>query len=263
MAIRKKDFCIISFASGEPYLTESIALKKLCETSNLPFKLYDLEWLKSTNFYKENKELVNSKKCGYCSWKPYIILDALKYYKKILYLDSSMLFNPPHINEFIESSNFLSSTVTSLKNKFYAKFETFQIMNCLSEKYLEAYQVWAGVILVTSKAEKFLKEWLYYCKIKNCISDEFDKKLNAELEYHLYDQAIYSILYEKYNIKKVSNTTNKYAFFADTREPSHRKSIEKIFGKDVMKRQDNLIFEFAREYITNGSCLYNPLPIET
>ena len=262
----KKDFCVIAYASGEPYTTEAKQLENLCIESDLQFKLYDGEWLKTTQFYKENEALLNSKKSGYCAWKPFIILDALKEYKKVLYLDSSMLFVKEHIREFIDTPYSILSTETGLVNKYYTKKETFVIMGCDEEKYLECNQVWAGVILATKNAKNLLNEWLHYCCIKECVSDEHDKSINPHLKYCLYDQSVYSTLYKKYKKTQFSNVkTNlfgefKYFFFADTREGAHRDAITRTFGEQYVKHQDVLISEYYHEYYTAGSVVYDPRP---
>ena len=264
MDVKKQDFCIITFSSGEPYLSESENLQALCEQSGIQFKLYTFEWLKTTSFYKENKPLLDSRKAGFCAWKPFIILDALKQYKKILYLDSSMLFNKDHIQEFINLNDTLLSTETALKNVFYTKQETFEIMDAVSDRYMDAYQVWAGVILATMKAEPLLKEWLYYCKIRECISNEGNKEKNPLVRYHLFDQSIYSILYERHLMERTENyrinydANDYYYFFIDTREESHIPIVVRDFGEDIIVKQDNLIMNFFPEYETNGSCCYIP-----
>ena len=43
----------------------------------LQIKLYDDNWLKNSAVYYSFKDIFSKKKCGYCAWKPYIILDAL------------------------------------------------------------------------------------------------------------------------------------------------------------------------------------------
>jgi len=261
----QKDFCIISFASGEPYLSESKQLESLCNESSLTFKLYESTWLKKTKFYTKNKKLLDSKKSGYCAWKPFIILDALKEYKKILYLDSSMLFNKENIHKFIGSSHSILSTETTLINKHHTKYKTFEIMGCNSDKYFNCKQVWAGVILADRRAKHFLKRWLHYCCIEDCISDEFYKSIEPDVKYVLYDQSIYSTLYKKYNKPYISNViVDKYDnylgfYFGDTRERSHRDTISKIFGRHIMENQDDLIKNYFEDYMTNGSCCYNPL----
>jgi len=262
----KKDFCVIAYASGEPYTTEAKQLEKLCLESDLQFKLYDFEWLKTTQFYKENEALLNSKKSGYCAWKPFIILDALKEYKTVLYLDSSMLFVKEHIHEFINTHFSILSTETLLPNKNYTKKETFVIMGCDEEQYWECNQVWAGIILATKDATDILEEWLHYCQIIECVSDKFDKSINPDLRYCLYDQSIYSTLYKKYKKTQFNNVkTNlfgefKYFYFVDTREGSHRDAITRTFGEQYVHQQDVLISEYYHEYYTAGSVVYDPRP---
>lgn len=248
----KKDFCIISFASGEPYLSESKNLEQLCIKNNYSFKLYDSQWLKQTEFYEKNKALLEKKKSGYCAWKPYIILDALKYYKKVLYLDSSMLFDVNHIQEYIKLPVHLKTTETTLQCKKYTKHKTFEIMKCDSKKYWNANQGWAGTILVDQKAKRFLNEWLYYCQIEDCISDEYNKSEEPDIRYCLFDQGIFSILIEKYNIKLLQNLQNGYAYFYDTREPSHSSEIIRIFGYEIIKNQLFLGDKFENTYKTSG-----------
>jgi hypothetical protein len=256
----KDNFCVISFADKEPYLSEVKQLEKLCIESELKFKLYDFEWLKKTYVYETNKKLFNNKKCGYCAWKPYIILDALKSYDKVLYLDSSMVFDKNHIKEYIENNNYIISTKTALIMREHTKQETFDIMECNENVYKSACQVWAGAILVDKQAECFLLEWLYYCLMEDCISDEFNENINHDLKSCLYDQSIYSVLYEKYGIEKIINAQNKdgekYFYFADTREYTHRENIKCVFGENIMNLQDLLCYTYHDTYISNGSVCY-------
>jgi hypothetical protein len=248
----KKDFCIISYASGEPYLSESKNLKNLCVNNNLNFKLYDSKWLKQTDFYKNNIKLLSQKKSGYCAWKPYIILDALKYYKKVLYLDSSMLFDAEHLKEYMDLPGYLKTTETPLQCKFYTKHKTFEIMKCDKEKYWNANQGWAGTILVNQRANKFLSEWLCYCQIEDCISDEYNDLEEPNVRYCLFDQGIFSILIRKYNIKLLQDAQDGYAYFYDTREPGHSVEIARKFGREIIDNQLNLGDKFERKYKTSG-----------
>ncbi len=256
-----ENIAIISYASGEPYLSESKNLEILCEKINVKFILYDFNWLKQTDFYKQNKKLLNSKKSGYCAWKPYIILNALEKYDKVLYLDSSMLFNSEIILDYINSDKSLSATETPLLNGLYTKKKTFKIMNCDSEEYWDVKQVWAGNILVDKSKKYIIEEWLYYCKQINCINDDYDYYNDKDVRYHLFDQSILSILFKKYNIENQNNIiqdkNNKQAtLFCDTREFAHREYIKCVFGEDVIKNQDYLIKKYGLKYKNNSSCFY-------
>lgn len=247
------NFCVISFADKEPYLSEAENLKNLCVNNNIQFKLYDDNWLKNSAVYYSFKDIFSKKKCGYCAWKPYIILDALNLYDKVLYLDSSTLFNPEMINKYIRENDNedIVSPVTSLKQELYTKQETFIIMDAVDGKYMEDYLYWSGTILATNKAKEFLYEWLYYCLQEECVSDECVLSINEKLKYHLYDQSIYSILYSKYNKKSILN----YCFY-DTREPDHKKYISEIFGEEYIDKQRELNIQYKNIYDYNSSVYF-------
>jgi hypothetical protein len=256
-----KNIAIIAYASGEPYLSEAYNLKVLCDKSNIKFILYTFEWLKKTDFYKQNKKLLNSKKSGYCAWKPYIILDALETYDKVLYLDSSMLFNPEIVLGYINSDKTISATETPLLNSLYTKKETFKIMNCDSEEYWDSKQVWAGNVLVDKSKKHIIEEWLYYCKQIDCINDNYNYYYDKDVRYHLFDQSILSILFKKHNIEKQNNIVEdksgrQVSLFCDTREFAHREYILHVFGENAIKNQDYLIEKYGLEYRNNSSCFY-------
>ena len=247
------NFCVITFADKEPYLSETENLKNLCKNNDIQFKLYDFNWLRNSTVYYSFKDIFWKKKCGYCAWKPYAILDALNLYDKVLYLDSSMLFDPKNINKYIEDNNNedIVSPVTSLKQGFYTKRETFVIMEAHEAKYMEDNLYWTGSILATKKAKDFLYEWLYYCLQEECVSDECMLSINEKLKYHLYDQSIYSILYSKYNKKSILN----YCFY-DTREPDHMKSIIELFGEECIDKQRGLNIQYKNIYDYNSSVYF-------
>jgi hypothetical protein len=247
------NFCVITFADKEPYLSEAENLKNLCVNNNIQFKLYDFNWLRNSAVYYSFKDIFWKKKCGYCAWKPYAILDALKLYDKVLYLDSSMLFNPEMINKYIRENDNedIVSPVTSLKQELYTKQETFIIMEAHEAKYMEDNLYWTGSILATKKAKDFLYEWLYYCLQEECVSDECILSKNEKLKYHLYDQSIYSILYSKYNKKRILNSC-----FCDTREANHIESIIELFGEECIDKQRGLNIQYKNIYDYNSSVYF-------
>jgi len=126
------DVIIISYASDEPYKSEAKNIKELADYAGIKFRLYNRNWLKKTKFHKDNLDLLSDKKSGFCAWKPYIILHSLKSYKKVLYLDSSMLFPPHKIKEYIDLENEpITSTITELKNKFILGKKRFRLCNAI------------------------------------------------------------------------------------------------------------------------------------
>lgn len=253
-----QDFCIISFASGEPYLSEAKTLSEQCKDLKLNFYLYNWKWLLKTEFYKENKELFSCKKSGYCAWKPYIILDALKKYNKVLYLDSSTVIHNS-IYQYIENNDPIVSTSTTFINENHTKTLTFKIMKLHDEKYYKGIQSWSGNILANKKGIKFLNEWLKYCKIKDCISDDITGYVPKDFKYHLYDQSIYSLLYIKYGYKNSNNMIHPEDrdkvdyYFADTREPQHKEVIKWKHGNNCLKKQVQLLEKYYDRYCSNMS----------
>jgi len=246
-----KKSIIISFASGEPYTSEAENIKVLSKKAGIDFHLYDWSWLVKTQFYKDNKKLLDSKKSGYCAWKPYIILDALKSYSKVLYLDSSMLFLSTDIKSYIESNTGTNSTSTFLQNKLFTNKRCFRIMNCEDEKYLEGYQLWAGNILVDKSSILMLEEFMRYCLIEDCVSDRYDEDNNEEFIYNTYDQSIFGILGVKYSVIGNNNQYNGHPLFFDLREPSHEEAIKYYFGHDVINANRELLVKYFDNYKYN------------
>jgi len=248
---KSKNPIIISFASGEPYTSEAKNLEILSEKAGIEFHLYNWDWLIETKFYKDNKKLLDSKKSGYCAWKPYIILDALKAHSKVLYVDSSTLFVPSTVKSYIKDNKGTNSTATFLQNKYFTNKRCFRIMNCENDKYLEGYQLWAGNVLVDKSLIPMLEEWGKYCLIEDCVSDRYDEDNDEEFIYNTYDQSILGILGVKYSIKGNNNSYNGTPLFFDLREPSHEKAINIYFGENPIKENRKLLKKYFENYKFN------------
>lgn len=248
------DFAIITFADKEPYITETRNLEYYCEYFNAPFERYDYFWLSQQKTFLENYEFFKKPKVGYCAWKPMIILDALKKHEHVVYLDSSMIFVKERMQEFVNKTEILLSTITPLKIEAHSYYETFDILEINFDKFKDKEMVWSGIISATQKAKPFMKKWLAWMLTPNCFPEKYNIEKNKNLKYFLFDQPIYSVLYIMNNFLTIEN--DAYCF--DTREFSHRPHINRIFGNKIMKNQDSLIRKYAGTYITNGSCRYNP-----
>ena len=78
-------------------------------------------------------------------------------------------------------------------------------MNCDNEVYHNAPMIEAGTLVFkkTSLNEKFLNEWLFYCKNKNIITDipNILGKNDKEFIDNRYDQSVLSNLRIKYNME--------------------------------------------------------------
>lgn len=250
----EKNFVIITFADKEPYITEARHLEDFGERQGITVFPYDDFWLSQQKEYLNNYNFFQKPKVGYCAWKPIIILDALKKYEHVVYLDSSMLFVRERIQDFVNKTDVLLSTETNLPIEAHSFYETFEALKVNPEKFKKKHMLWSGIISASQKAKPFMKKWLSWMLTPNCFPEKADKEKNKNFRYFLFDQPIYSILY----IMNKFPTIENFAYGLDTREGSHRPHIEKIFGNEVMEKQDDLIEKYVDTYVSNGSCCYYP-----
>lgn len=161
-------------------------------------------------FKKEHKDIFQYKRGdGLWLWKPYLIkktLDNMRDGEILFYCDSGACFfrNVKGIISKLSSQDVWIS-VLPLKEKQFTKRQTFDIMNCNSEKYKETAQI-SGTFCAFKKSElstKFVDEWLQYC----CNIDALEppKDINQEATYyygHREDQSILSLLVKKIIYKR-------------------------------------------------------------
>jgi hypothetical protein len=170
--------------------------------------VYTHDWLKGTEFFKENIEILDKPRgLGYWLWKPYIILDAMSKAQDgdvIFYIDSGDLFFPEVDGEsmikVIESHLAYSSCLFisyGNHNATWTKKDCFVYMDCDNEKYWNAPQLEAGVSYWTAnvKSKEILQEWLEYCKDARILTDS-KNACGLEDYYsfkdHRHDQSILS-----------------------------------------------------------------------
>jgi hypothetical protein len=167
---------------------------------------YTHDWLKGTNFYKENNLILDQPRgLGYWLWKPYVILDAMSKAKDndiIFYIDSGDLFFPEVDGEFltevIESHLSYSSCLFisyGNRNATWTKKDCFVYMDCNNESYWNIPQLEAGVSywLANAKSKEILEEWLHYCKDYRILTDsENTSGLENDQHFidHRHDQSI-------------------------------------------------------------------------
>jgi hypothetical protein len=188
------------------------------------FKLnsYNREWLVTTNFYKENQEVLDLPRGGgYWLWKPFIILDSLNKMNDndlLFYLDSGDEFSDglaKFLNNYF-SNNYIDSLLTfggTNKQKWYTKRDTFILMNCDTKEYHNHIQLEAGVICLkkTDKIIKLVSEWLSYCSNKNIITD-IENITGPNLDGfkdHRHDQSVLTNLAIKYKLN-INNLVRQY-----------------------------------------------------
>ena len=164
-----------------------------------------------SNFYRENKEILDQKRgAGFWLWKPYIILELMEKINDgdiIIYADSGieiidnirLLIEPCIANNGI----LLFNNDVHL-NKTWTKRDCFIQMGCDKEKYWEGPQILASfsVWQKNQKSAALLKEWFIFCKNKNILTDmpNIGGKNFSEFKDHRHDQSILSILAVKHKI---------------------------------------------------------------
>jgi hypothetical protein len=163
------------------------------------------------SFKTENQHILKHPKgYGYCLWKPYIILEALKKLEDdeiLLYIDSTDL---PTTSFFDIVNNHFSNSDILLINRNYThdqwtRRDTFVLMNCDSPEYHNKIQLEAGVIALkkTSFNLDLIEEWFNYCKDEQILTeiDQICGLLNyRHFREHRYDQSILTNLQIKYEI---------------------------------------------------------------
>ena len=171
---------------------------------------YTREWLETTDFYSENREILDMPiGNGYWLWKPYIILETMKIIDDndiVFYMDAGDdICNPDIVNMIERCGDYMLSCPTKLRtNMVWTKKDCFILMGCDTPKYWHGQHVEAGTLVFRKKDHilAFLNEWLFYCRDKDIITD-IPSKLGIDypgLRAHRHDQSILSLLAIKYDM---------------------------------------------------------------
>jgi len=211
---------------------------------------YTFDMIKKTDFYKENKELLDRKRwIGWGSWKPYVILEALKKIEKgdiLIYCDSGISFRSS-LKDIIKRCNkkgivlFQSRPVM----RQWTKRDTFVLMGCDKKEYHDAHQIMAGLNLwkKTPTSQKIVSQWLEFCKDTRIITDDDNvcgKPNFPDFIEHRGDQSILSILAVKYkkNMDIIDDDDPKYSEYSK----KYRCRISTLW--DVHRRRDRKPLEW-------------------
>jgi len=195
--------------SNQKYEVHQNNLDEYSKSLGLNTFKYTFDQIKSTNFYQENQKILDRERgCGFCLWKPYIILETLNQIPHddvVFYMDSADTYEKEAIDIVTDSSKNHSCLflLGSFKNKLYTKRDTFYYMNCDSFAYWDVVQCEAGICAFknTSESKDFLSEWLSFCKDERIVTDDPNTcGLPNFPEYvdHRYDQSVLSNLIIKH-----------------------------------------------------------------
>jgi len=170
---------------------------------------YTREWLETTGFYLENREILDMPTGnGYWLWKPYIILETMRIIDNndiVFYMDAGDdICNPDIINMIKHCGDYMLSRVLLRTNMVWTKKDCFILTDCDAPKYWHGQHVEAGTLVFRKKDHilAFLNEWLFYCRDKDIITD-IPSKLDIDypgLRAHRHDQSILSLLAIKYDM---------------------------------------------------------------
>lgn len=204
------NFSDINYRENQDWLINYVKKYKIFDDTFA----YKKEWLVTTDFYKENKNILDrSRLCGYALWKPYIILETFKNISEndiVVYMDCGDIPEnnrqlDTFLKQYLKDNNqcFIDSRVN--KNKQYTKRDCFVLMDCDSEKYWNDIQQEDGFLAFKKNqfTIDFINEWLFFCKNENIITDipnicgspNFPEFID-----HRHDQSIISLLKTKYDI---------------------------------------------------------------
>lgn len=159
-----------------------------------------------TFFKEENKEIMAMKRGnGYWSWKPYVVLEAMKKgYKYVAYCDAGSKFSKPV--EYYVSNMEKDFIVFSTPNKeiCWTKRSVLVEMDCDQEIYKETNQIAATCFIVKNNEEsrRIVEDWLNLCERRELITDEITMENYKEFCEHRHDQSLFSLVMKK-NLDKI------------------------------------------------------------
>lgn len=142
---------------------------------------YNREWIVSTDFYKENQNILDdSKGAGWWIWKPYVILDTMKNSNEgdfVVYCDCGDMFSPglqSYVESTVSGEDICLLLLGNDKNKKYTKRDCFIEMNCDEGDYHNSTQLEAGFMVwkVCDESLKVVTEWLEFCKNSKIINND-------------------------------------------------------------------------------------------
>lgn len=174
----------------------------LCRNSALRFgcdkaMVWTRAAIEQTEFYEQNKALLDQPRgSGYWAWKPFIILEALKAGRDVVYADAGV--------EFINLLSYITSRPYDVflhgnmyDHQHWCKGD---IMHKIGV-YPGGKQCQASVIFVKQSGKWFIEEWLKWCLEPGLIDDSPSMTPNhPEFQENRHDQAILTTLAYKHGI---------------------------------------------------------------
>ncbi|MFT8342191.1 MAG: hypothetical protein ABF652_12265 [Clostridium beijerinckii] len=212
---------------------------------------------------KYNHILSQKRGGGYWLWKPYIILKTLVNIEEgdyIIYCDSGA-FYIDQVDKLIETMKKYNDSLMvfelPLIEKQWTKKETFQLMDCNKEPYLESNQILATYFVVKKSkyTVDFFYKYLNYCKDERIITDYLNKDNQNECFIdHRHDQSIFSLLCKKEGIVPYRDPSQygdrQWEYAAYDRLIRYKKYLNSNYPRIIMsQRKANLKSFIVKEKI--------------
>ncbi len=208
---------------------------------------YDFEDIKMSSFYHQHKSILDqSKGMGYWSWKPFVILEAMKSLSEgdiVVYCDAGVEIIErldPLIELCSNKEPALLFANGNFPNSFWTTRCCFVFMSCDNEAYWNARHVDASFCLFrkTKQSELLLKEWLQYATDERIMTEQIvdcgKKNLPDFIEFR-WDQSILSLLAKKYEVplyRMPSQYGNHYKM-PELRIPGEFNCVNQLYQKQV------------------------------
>jgi len=173
---------------------------------------YDWEDLKDTDFYRENRAILDQPRgLGFWLWKPYIIREALKQAAEgdiVVYSDSGLEVIAPLEPLFAiarDGNPIILFGNGDSPNSMWTKRDCFILMDCDTEAGWKAQHCDAAFSLFakTPASLQFVTEWLGYCRDARILTDDPNRCGRRNLPdyiHHRWDQAALSLMAFKYGL---------------------------------------------------------------
>lgn len=161
------------------------------------------------NFLDEHYNILKEKRGGgYWLWKPYIILKTMENMEEgdfLFYCDSGAIFINK-VEYLIDSLEEIGQDIMPFElpliEKQWTQKETFRLMKCDEDYFMDSNQALATFILirVSNFSRNFMKEYMSMCENEKIL---IDNKINEYDDFiaHRHDQSIFSLLCKRYKLE--------------------------------------------------------------
>lgn len=210
---------LITFANKQPFINSQKILDSSHKNSNImTHTMWNKHDIYKTNFYEKNKNIFERYRSigfGLFIWKPFIIYEKLNEIEdgEFIYYQDSSQYDYSGLNkdfniicDFMNNNNIelLPGFQINTINKLLIKEECLKYLNYdKNEEFLNKNHYHTSPLLFkkTSNTVNFIKEWLEYCQVPECII--------KNTKFHQCDQAIFNILLDKYNFNGILFSDSK------------------------------------------------------